>query len=348
MPREEEIEGPGGLEEQGALQTEALRPYAHAELVACDGCLRGNAPTRLSCLYCGAALPATSQGAALRRPVLKKVEEWEQGFNVILLPRVVWPAAPEAAEEAAALLRLDAGRLKEVVDSGLALPLARVSTPEEAELIVERLGALGFGAEVLADEALAAAPLRARALGFDADALVCMNSPDSEPRRVPWAEVTLLVRGRIVSRRVEVAERRRGLAGRSEMVDAREIVSDEAVLDVYAAEGEAGLRVLSGGFDYSCLGPGKGLLASENFVTLVGELRARAPGAVYDEEYSRLRPLLADAWPPAERTESLGLRREGTGRVNTEAVTKVSNELQFTRYARLRHLQVSRTRTGSL
>ena len=77
-------------------------------------------------------------------------------------------------------------------------------------------------------------------------------------------------------------------------------------------------------------------------------LRGRAPSAVFDEEYARLRPLLADVWPSAERTESLGLRREGAGRVNTEAVTTVSNEGQFTRYARLRHMLVLRARAESL
>jgi hypothetical protein len=45
--------------------------------------------------------------------------------------------------------------------------------------------------------------------------------------------------------------------------------------------------------------------------------------------------LLAAAWPPSERTGS-GLRRERTGRLNTESVTTISNETQFTRYARLR------------
>jgi hypothetical protein len=105
---------------------------------------------------------------------------------------------------------------------------------------------------------------------------------------------------------------------------------------------------MSGGFDYSCLGEGKGLLAAENFEALVAALRARAPSAVYDEEYARLRPLLADVWPSAERTESLGLRRDRPGRVNTEAVTTVSNEGQFTRYSRLRQLLVLRARAESL
>jgi hypothetical protein len=171
---------------------------------------------------------------------------------------------------------------------------------------------------------------------------------------VAWSEVVLLVKGRVTTRRIEVAERRRGLAGRSETVDTRELASDEMVLDLYTscvegheahAAGGLGFRVTSNGFDYSCLGEGKSLVAAENFDALVLALRGRAPSAVLDEDYARLRPLLSDVWPSAERTESLGLRRERPGRFNTEAVTTVSNETQFTRYARLRQLLVLRART---
>lgn len=350
MAREEEF---AGLDESGQLagrEPDAARPFAHEQMVACEECLRANAPTRLTCLYCGAKLPATEQSAALRRPVLKKLDEWEQGFNVVALAGRAQATTPEMLEEAASLMRLDAGRLGEIVNSGLALPLARTSTAEEAELVVERLRALGLQAEVFADEALARRPLRVRAFDFEEGALVCLTGPGAEPRRVRWGEVALLVRGRVVSRRVEVAERKRGFGGRSEMVDARELASDEEVLDVYAASAgdETGFRVLSGGFDYSCLGEAKGLLAASNFGALVEALRARAASAQYDEGYARLRPLLSDAWPAGERTESLGLRRERAGRINTEAVTTVSNEGQFTRYARLRHLLTLRARAESL
>ncbi|HEX8499670.1 MAG TPA: hypothetical protein VF659_03695 [Pyrinomonadaceae bacterium] len=358
MAREDEFAGPGKSGQGAWHDGEAARPFAPEQMVACDECLRANAPTRMLCLYCGAALPATEQGAALRRPALKKLEEWEHGFNVVTLRRAPGALTSEAAEEAASLLRLDVGELKEMVLAGRAMPLARASSADEAWLIVERLRALGLNTEVFPDEVLARRPARVRAFEFEEDALVCRARPEAEPRRVPWPEVVLLSKGRVVTRRVEVAEGRRGLAGRSEMVEAREIVvSDEFVLDLYTTVGEghaahgesdAGFRVMSGGFDYSCLGAGKCLLVAENFDALVGTLRERAPSAVYDEDYGRLRPLLADVWPSAERTESLGLRRERAGRVNTEAVTTVSNEGQFTRYARLRHLLALRARAESL
>jgi hypothetical protein len=340
----------GGLD---SLGSDAARPFAPEQMVACEECLRANAPTRMKCLYCGAALPRTKQSAAHWRPTLKKLEEWEQGFNVVTLPRAAGALTSDAAEEAATLLRLDVGGLKELVLAGRAMPLARVATADEAWLVVERLRELGLSTEVFPDEVLARRPVRVRAFEFADDALVCRTGPEAEPRRVPWAEVVLLVTGRVVSRRVEVAERKRGLGGRSETVETRELASDEEVLDLYTSSvdeheahgvGGEGFRVLSGGFDYSCLGAGKRLMTAENFNALVAALRARAPSVVHDEEYARLRPLLSEVWPSAERTESLGLRRERAGRFNTEAVTTVSNEIQFTRYARLRHLLMLRAR----
>lgn len=326
--------------------TPAPRRFKPEELVACERCLRANAPTRLNCLYCGAPLPATAESAELRRPTLKKLEEWEQGFNVILLPRGESHPTPEAVAEAATLLRLEAERLVAIIDAGRALPLARASSEVEGELIVKRLGALGLAAEVFADEELARPPAKVRSLTFEADALVCRPGMEGEPLRVAWAEVLLLVKGRIVTKRVEVEERREKLRSRGEMVETREIASDEAVLDVYAAaESEAGcFRVMADSFDYSCLGADKRLLARENFVVLVEALCARAPSAALDEEYAASRALLAPVWPPAERTESLGLRRERPGRFNTEAATVVTNEAQFTRYSRLRRRLAMRGR----
>ena len=350
MSREDDGDAFGGLD---ALGEGAARPFAPEQLVACEQCVRANAPTRLTCLYCGAALPRTKQGAALWRPKLKRLEDWEQGFNVVTLTRAAGALTSDAAEEAASLLRLDAGGLKEMVLAGRAMPLARVTSADEAWLIVEKLRGLGLNTEVFPDDVLARKPVRVRALEFEDGAVVCRAGPEADPRRVAWSEVVLLVTGRVVSRRIEVAERKRGLGGRSETVETRELTSDELVLDLYTssveeheahAVGGLGFRVMSGGFDYSCLGERKGLVAAESFNALVAALRERAPAAAHDEEYARLRPLLSDVWPSAEHTGSLGLRRERAGRFNTEAVTTVSNETQFTRYAQLRHLLLLRAR----
>lgn len=342
MPREDEFAKLAGeAETTGSRDT--VRRFAPEELVACDACLRANAPTRMNCLYCGATLPINERTAEIRRPTLKKLEDWEQGVNVVLLPRAVDEVAPEAIEEAATLLRLEASRLSEIVALRRALPVARASSVEEAELITKRMSALGVGVEQLSDETLAKPPMRARALAFDEDALVCFSSLDAEPRRVPWMKVVLFVVGRVVTKRVEVAERQSRLSSQSNITDSREITADESALDIYAADGDA-YRVLSHNFDYRCLGEGKSLLARDNFGALIKELCARSPSSILDEEYAGLRGLLSNVWPSTERTESLGLRRERPGRLNTEAVTTFSNEAQFTRYSRLRFHSATRER----
>jgi hypothetical protein len=334
LSREEESFEAGEL---GAAELPA-RPFAPGEMVACGECLRANAPTRMNCLYCGAPLPVTEQSTRLRRPALRALEEWEPGFNVILHPRGAAPA-PGALEEAASLLRVATELLGECLAAGRAVPLARAASREEAELIVGRLAPLGFAVETLSDEELAMGTRqwRVRALELQDEGVIGLGLPGEEARGRSWSEVGLLLTGRIVRKRVEVEERREKSRREGEVVDARELSEDEAVLDIYSAgDGAAGWRVSADNFDYSCLGADKSLLARENFVRLVALLRGRAAGAAYDDAYAPSRRLLAAAWPPAAREDTLGFRRERVGRYSTGALTVVSNEAQFTRYSRLR------------
>jgi hypothetical protein len=292
----------------------------------------------MSCIYCGERLPVTEATGTLRRPTLRPLEEWEQGINVVLLPVVAQPSE-ETIEQASALLRIEAGLLAEIVRACDALPVARAASDEEAALIVERLGALGLTVVTVADAALAvdsSPPARARRLELtDESVTAWMAGGQAESAR--WDELTLLVVGRIMSKRVEIEERHGRLRPGGEVADARELFADESALEIYTEAGAAGWRITAGNFDYTCLGERKGLLAGENFRRLVEELQRRAPRAAFDEAYDRRRQMLGAAWPPAERRESGGLRRERPGKFNSEAVTVITNDAQFTRYARLRH-----------
>ncbi|HEV2859576.1 MAG TPA: hypothetical protein VGX48_01060 [Pyrinomonadaceae bacterium] len=316
----------------------AQRAFTPEELVACERCSRANAPTRMNCLYCGAPLPRTAESVARLRPVLRKLEEWERGYNVVIVPRAWWAAAPEKLTEAASLLKLEVSYLGQCIATRRALPVARTGSAEEAELILERLGALGLAAEVFDDGALGMdePPARVRVLEMTAEALVVWETREAAPETLPWPSVSLLVKGRVTRKRLEVEERQGVFKRRGEVVESRELASDEAVLDLYTSgSGARGWRLWADHLDYSRLGARKALTAGENFRTLAGELRGRASAAVFDEEYARLRPLLAAVWPPSEHNESHGVRRESVGRYNTGAVTTVTNETQFTRYTRL-------------
>lgn len=315
------------------------RGFSRDQMVKCEACQRANPPTRTSCLYCAAQLPATEAGESLQRPTLRRLEKWEQGFNVVLLPTDAALPPSEALGKAAELLHLRAEDLARIVEAREHLPVARAATPDEAALVERKLGGLGFKSLVIPDAELGteAAPFRrVRAFDFNEDALDIYPAGGGEHVSVLWADVSLLLTGRLIVREVSVEERK-GHRAEKEIVDARELSADEAVLDVYTILDDDCWRVSASGFDFSCLGVRKGLVASQNLATLVGTLRERAGGAVYDDSYMRVRGALAHAWPFEQQTEARGWRRNAPGRVTTEAVARSDNESQFTRYSRLRH-----------
>jgi hypothetical protein len=329
------------LMDEGAGAFPAVRAFAPGEMVACEACLRANPPTRMNCLYCGEALPAaTTKGDDLRRPTLRALETWEQGFNVVLWWRATDKLGVDGLTEAAALLRLEAGQLREMTQSEVPLPLARIATRDEAALVDKKLRGLGWPVEIVSDEELGVEtdpPKRIRRLEIGADALTGWASAEGEGACVEWGSVTLLVAGRIARKRIEVEERRGGgrRGAEGEVVETREFHDDEGALDLYVAGARAGWRIMAEGFDYSCLGAAKGLTAAENFQRLVATLVERAPRARHDDSYRGVRHHLKFAWPLAEQTEAGSLKRIHPGRYNAEAVTSVTNETQFTRYGRL-------------
>lgn len=318
-------------------RSEEPRPFSHDEMVTCQECLRSNPPTRSNCLYCGLKLPQTAAGArgrlALRRP-----ENWEEGYNLILAERA--QPSEQLLREVAALLRLEREEVTRILDAAAEpLPLARVDSQEEAGLLGERLRACGLSVLVISDRDLMIKDenrRRVRAFDFEDDYLVAYATGSGEVWRAPWTDLLLMITGRLVTRRVEMDERRKG--GASEVIEAREMTGDLLLLDLYTAARDGGWRLASDSFDFSCLGERKALVASQNFASLIEVLRERAPRMMVDAAYNRLRQALAPVWPPEERRESGGLRRERPGRFNVEAVMTSDNETQFTLYSRLRHL----------
>jgi hypothetical protein len=219
----------------------------------------------------------------------------------------------------------------------LPLPLARTGERAEVALLERRLSELGLHVEIVSDDDLAVEtdpPRRVRRMEFGADDIEGAAGAGFESWREAWGHLSVIVTGRVYRKVIEIDERvRRGSAG--EVVDARELMQDEAILDLYFAGERASWRIMSEGFDYSCLGARKSLLAAENFARLVETLRERAPRAAFDDSYKRVRHLLQFAWSPTEHTESSGLRHTAPGKFLSGAVTNVSNEAQFTRYSRL-------------
>jgi hypothetical protein len=314
----------------GPLEPAEPQAFAPEQMIRCEECLRANPPTRINCLYCSVPLPVTESSARLRKPILRPPEKHESGYNTIVLPKG-GPPRCEAIEDAASFLRLKQEDLERILAERVPLPVARTAIREEAELIGDRLEALGFRVITLSDEG---SVVRVRSLGFDESTFVINPAQTTNEVDVSWSNVVLLVTGRIVEKRVEVKEVKSRRA-ENDILDTSELFSDEVVIDLYASTHSETWRVQANSFDFSCLGTEKSLLASENIGRLQTLLVTNATNARLDDSYNRLRPLLDLGWTPEQETRSSGWRRERPGKLSIGMATIHSNESQFTRYSRL-------------
>ena len=121
--------------DDGPLQPTEPQGFSFEQMVRCDNCLRANPPTRVNCIYCGNALPVTETTAALQKPVLRRLEQWEQGYNNILVPTEGLAADEELLSRVGDLLRLGVENVHKIFAWEKPLPLARAATEDEAALI---------------------------------------------------------------------------------------------------------------------------------------------------------------------------------------------------------------------
>jgi len=96
-------------------------------------------------------------------------------------------------------------------------------------------------------------------------------------------------------------------------------------------------RFAANSFDFSCLESNKGLLAGENIARLLQLFREYASGVVYDDSYNSVRKILEPVWPSEQQNESSGWRRDRPGKYSIGSIMELTNEMQFSRYSRLRH-----------
>lgn len=310
--------------------------FAPESLVNCTKCTRANSPLRAACIYCGQPLPTGGTIEVSNQVPLRVPADWEKGFNIIAS---LIDANEDQIRGTAAFLRQPEEEIKNILAVGLPLPVARTSTRTEADLVIKRLTALGLNARAIDDQELtphAAGPKLVRALTLT-DETVSLNTPGSgESFKFAWTEISLLVRGRFREKRTEINERQ-GKRQDKELVDVRELTSDEMVLDVYAINGWHG-RITATGFNFSCLGADKEFATGQNFNKLVERLRSRTTDAILDDTYQGARTALDLAWPLTQKSEALGWKRHSLGKISTDAAMITDNELQFTRYSRLRYL----------
>lgn len=318
---------------EGQVTTKAkTRAFTEAEMIACKACLRSNPPTRATCLYCAAGLPATEQNLRARSAPLPA--EVESAYQIV--PVSAQDITESSLPQVAALLDLEVAELKAILHAPRLLPLARAATTEQATMLGDKLRAVGIENIVVADEELNLKnpAKRIRSLEFSDDSLVGIAAGGSPKLSTALSDIILIVTGRLLVSRTEVEERprRRG----DQLLDSRELSSDESVLDLHLRSEQAGWRILAGNFDFSCLGSAKRVTTFANFTVLLNLLRERADQAQFDDLYLRLRPALASVWPLEQHTRTGKSRATGDGKRSVSTVTTSDNEGQFTRYSRLR------------
>lgn len=313
------------------VQTEELG-FKPEEMIICDKCQRKSPPTRLKCFYCGAALSVTAEQSQHLKPSLRKLEDWEKGFNLIYLPK----GEVTETNKVAKLLNLEGNEAQSILAAQKSLPLARLESNTEAEVLANRLQELGIETQIISDEQLKAEtlPKRLRGVDFYEDKIVLILFNADEIAEISLTDIKLIVVGAFFERKIEAVESMKK-KDEKKMLESTEISSDEMLIDIYGATDFLGHRIISKGFDFSCLGAEKGLLAKDNMKTLAKKLRNIAPNAKFDNDYLRFRAELGKVWEVSQHNDSSGIQRKGFGKLNRTNTTTVSNLLQFTRYSRL-------------
>jgi hypothetical protein len=313
--------------------------FSPDEMAVCEKCSRKNPPTRLNCVYCGEQLKLSGAQADTAAPNLRQMEAWEKGYNIILLRRPGDSPPEESIRAVAQLLRWEPQDVKDFLQKESSLPIAKTESPQEAELIKQRLADAGFGSFILPDEEIAAETparrLRGIELGDETVTFHLFNG--GEPERAAWSDLALLVKGSLFEKKVASTEKRKKNEEK-QVVESSETSHDEPVLDIYSRENGAGWRILTRGFDFSCLGVDKSLLAVENIKRLAELIGRSAANIRVDDGYLKARPLLGKVWDNEQKLASHNWQRETMGKFHFDNVTAISNNSQFTKYSRLQWL----------
>ena len=310
------------------------------DVTNCPRCRRRTAAARGTCIYCGETLPISKLTSA---PPQRNLDAAELAFNTILEPPRL--AADEATIAAlAAALKLEVAEAGELLAANKRLPIARSQTRQEAEMIAGLVRGCGLTAFVVADEEMAVERelLRARRIQLKEGELVVQHSTGA--LTLAASDIRVMVLGSLRQNRVDYSEGLRGMRTQSASVlETAEFRSDEALLDVYADSLEASFRLRADGFDYSGLVTPLSYRAELNFHAALHALERAAPQAVVDEDFARLRRLLARPWPERTHNEARGLKRTGIAyRPVALSSLTTNNRDQFERYSRLMFLSATK------
>jgi len=301
------------------------------QMIGCKGCGRMNPPNRFKCLYCAHELEVQIDAGSLK-PVLRKLELWERGFNVVVKEK----GSGADIEKIAVLLSMEPAAVEDILSMGVPLPLARVDSEKEALFLQTSLEPLGLDCSIVSDNDLASdtLPVRLRGLALSDGLITVTEFNTGNERTHDIADLVLVVSGSLTQGRVDSLEKRKR-GGPGKVLHETATTSDEAVLDIYTRGDRIGYRINQAGFDFSCLGPDKGLLAGENMRQLAVRLKQAAPALKVVDDYPRVCHALAGIWDVEFKNDSQGLKRSGIARFGLGRVESTNNLDQFTKYSRL-------------
>lgn len=322
-----------GTKPDFVIQSEEIA-FKPEQLIICEKCQRKNPPNRLNCLYCAAQLDVIKENLDFIKPNLRKPEDWEKGFNVVLnFDESNFEQANVA--EIFKSSQLEREDFEKILQTKKNLPIARVESESEAVIIAQNLTKKGISSKILPDEKIAQdiLPIRLRGLKFLDDKLILNVFNSGETVEINRENLILIVTGAVFENKTEAVEKRK--KGETKVLESYQTSSDEFLIDIYDNKDAIGYRIWAKGFDFSCLEFEKGLLANENIKKLLGKLAEFAPNAKLVDDYLIVRNLLGKVWEIEQKRESNGFKRFGFGKLELANVSLSSNLQQFTKYSRL-------------
>ncbi len=316
------------------IQTENIA-FKADEMIACTKCGKMNPPNRASCLYCAKSIDLPEERKRQARLNLRPLENWEKGHNIVFLP----PADRPDAASIATYLSIDPELLEQVLAATTPLPMARLESESEALIAIQQLERFGLKASVVADEALHVEqfPTRLREIEFFDGSMIVRAFNTGEQTEIGRDELVLIVMGSVTESKTETVEKRK--KKETKLLQESATAFDESLIDIYSSSDKTGFRIPSKGFDFSCLGDEKGLVAAVNIERLKTALLRFSPKAKLVDEYAANMNTLSTIWEIERQKDFQGMRRTGFGKSGFANVERTNNLAQFTKYSRLqRHL----------
>lgn len=304
------------------------------QMLVCRGCGRQNAPNRLRCMYCSHELDIDPAQAELIKPKFQVLEPQENGVNVVVLKN--FDLVRKAAADIASITGLETAWITALVELERPVPLMRLGLKNEAEFVVNGLGRLGISATIVEDESLMPdrTPIRLRSIDFSGDEAHFIEFNGETLHTLKSDDLALIVPGLLTETKTDQIEKRSRRKD-PKIVDNVQTGNDEAVLDLYTKSDPVGFRVRMAGFDFSCVGSERSLLAVENIKRLTSFMREFSPSARLISEYAMVRAVLEQVWPLDERRDTKSVQRGGFGKVDIASTLSSRNLRQFNKFSRL-------------